>query len=186
MTGDALRMAGNQTGAPMAVARPKIDIRTGLNEAAVPMRFEDGRQSAQALLIRRGTGRLLRMRGFALVPEVTLRSGRRADLLAVNRTGEIWIVEIKSSIEDFRTDRKWPDYAAHADRLFFATGPDVPLDIFPAETGLILADGYGADIVRDAPCTKLSAARRKEVTIRFARTAAHRLHDLDDPARTLV
>lgn len=170
----------------MAVARPRIDILTGVREDPAPTPFADGRQSPQALLIRRGTGRLLRMQGFALVPEVTLRSGRRADLLAVNRTGEIWIVEIKSSLEDFRADRKWPDYADHADRFFFATAADVPLEIFPAETGLILADGYGADIVRDAPVSRLSAARRKEVTIRFARTAAHRLHDLDDPGRTLV
>lgn len=170
----------------MATARPRIDILTGLREEAAPALVEDGRQSQQALMIRRGTGRLLRLRGFAIVPEVTLRSGRRADLLAVDRTGEIWIVEIKSSVEDFRADRKWPDYADHADRFFFATSADVPRDIFPVETGLILADSYGADVLREAPLSRLPPARRKEVTIRFARTAAHRLHDLDDPGRTLV
>ena len=78
------------------------------------------------------------------LPELPLASGRRADLITLTEKGEIWIIEIKTSIEDFRVDRKWPDYRLHCDRLFFATHKDVPLDIFPEECGLFLSDGYGA------------------------------------------
>lgn len=144
----------------------------------------DGRQSETALKVWRGAARLLRQRDFACLAEVTLASGRRADLLALGPKHELWIVEVKSSIADFRADTKWPDYRLHCDRLFFATHADVPLDIFPQETGLIVADGFGAEILRDAPEHKLSAATRKAVVNRFARLAAHRLHDLIDPDGT--
>jgi len=142
----------------------------------------DGRQSERALAIRRGVCRRLRGQGLALIPEVTLRSGRRADLVALAGDGTITIVEIKSSIEDFRADSKWQDYCLHADRFYFATGPHVPPDIFPQDAGLIVADSYGAEILRESGCAKLNAATRKEMLIRFARAGAHRLHDLEDPA----
>lgn len=104
----------------------------------------DGRQSETALKVWRGAARLLRIMDYACLPEVTLASGRRADLLALGPKQELWIIEVKSSIADFRADTKWPDYRRHCDRLFFATHPDVPLDIFPDEAGLILSDGFGA------------------------------------------
>ena len=85
------------------------------------------RQSPTALLIQRGVGRLLRAEGFAVVPELTLASGRRPDMTALGAAGEIWIVEIKSSVEDFKLDRKWPDYRRFCDRLFFATHAGVSL-----------------------------------------------------------
>ncbi|MEZ5841384.1 MAG: MmcB family DNA repair protein [Hyphomicrobiales bacterium] len=141
----------------------------------------DGRQSAAAMEIRRGVGRLLRRHAFAMVPELTLASGRRADILAVGPKGEIWIVEIKSSLADFRADHKWPDYRAHCDRLFFATRAEVPLEVFPETAGLILADGFGAEILREAPEHKLPGATRKAVMLRMAQVAAGRLHDLEDP-----
>jgi len=121
------------------------------------------------------------MRGFRAIPELALADGRRADLAAVDDAGAIWIVEIKSSIEDFRADGKWPDYRAWCDRLFFAVAPDFPLAVLPPDTGLILADRYGAEIVRDAPEHKLAAARRKALMLRFARVAAGRLMTLADP-----
>lgn len=142
----------------------------------------DGRQSEAASRICRGVRRLLVSLGYSSLPEVPLRSGRRADVLAINARGEIWIVEIKSSVADFRADQKWPDYRAHCDRLFFATSQDVPEEIFPQEAGLIVADGFGAAIVRDLPAVALPAATRKEVHLRFARAAADRLHALHDPA----
>jgi hypothetical protein len=145
----------------------------------------DGRQSARAMSIRRGVCRRLRAEGLALIPEVTLRSGRRADVVALSPAGEITIVEIKSSIEDFRADAKWRDYLFHADQFFFATAPDVPADIFPEEAGLIVADAYGAEILRAADSVKLPAATRKEMLVRIARAGAHRLHDLEDPDCTL-
>ncbi|MEX0853696.1 MAG: MmcB family DNA repair protein [Bauldia sp.] len=141
----------------------------------------DGRQSAHAAAIQRGVGRLLRAHGFAMVTELTLASGRRADVVGLAADGEIWIVEIKSSIDDFRADTKWPDYRFSCDRLFFATRAEVPLDIFPQDAGLILADGYGGELVRSAPEHRLAGASRKAMLLRFAQAAALRLHGLIDP-----
>jgi hypothetical protein len=135
----------------------------------------DGRQSERALMVRRGVQRLFLQLGHAILPELSLASGRRADLIALTRGGEFWIVEIKSSVEDLRADRKWPDYRAHCDRLFFATHPAVPADIFPDACGFILSDGYGAEIVREAPEHKLPGATRKALMLRFARAGAARL-----------
>jgi hypothetical protein len=141
----------------------------------------DRRQSERALAIRRGVCRRLRAEGLALIPELTLRSGRRADLVALAPDGAITIIEIKSSVEDFRADSKWRNYCMHADQFFFATGPHVPVDIFPGDVGLIVADSYGAEILRASTCSKLPPARRKEMLIRIARSGALRLHDLEDP-----
>jgi hypothetical protein len=141
----------------------------------------DRRQSETALAIARGTGRLLRSLGFACLSELSLPSGRRADLVAVNARGEIWIVEIKSSAEDLRADRKWQDYREHCDRLFFAFTCDLPCDIFPADTGLIVADAYGAHLHCEAPEHRLSAPTRKAMMLRFGMAAAQRLNRLADP-----
>ncbi|PJI40087.1 MAG: hypothetical protein CTR54_19905 [Rhizobium sp.] len=135
----------------------------------------DGRQSHRAMLVRRGVQILLHDMRLAVLPELALANGRRADLVGLSEKGEIWIVEIKSSIEDFRVDRKWPEYRAYCDRLFFATHPEVPLDIFPEDCGLLLSDGYGAHLLREAPEHKLPPATRKAVTLDFSRSAAQRL-----------
>jgi hypothetical protein len=135
----------------------------------------DGRQSDRAMMVRRGVQVLLADLRFAVLPELTLSNGRRADLIALSDKGEIWIVEIKSSIEDFRVDRKWPDYRRYCDRLFFATHPGVPLDIFPEDCGLLLSDGYAGHMHREAPEHRLAPATRKAVTLEFSRTAAQRL-----------
>jgi len=141
----------------------------------------DGRQSAHALLVARGVGRLLRTRGFAMVSELPLATGRRADIVGLGPSGDIWIVEIKSSIEDFRVDEKWPDYRLSCDRLFFASHAGVPRDIFPEDAGLILADQFGAEMLREAPEHRLPGATRKAMLVRFAQAAASRLHGLIDP-----
>lgn len=158
-----------------------VVVRTAFSPArpALPL---DGRQSERALAIRRGVCRRLRAEGYALIPELTLASGRRADLVALGAGGLIAIVEIKSSVEDFRCDGKWPAYSRHADLLYFATGLDVPPDIFPAAAGLIVADPYGAEFLRHPEPRKLAAATRKDMLIRIARAGALRLHDLEDPA----
>ncbi|MDX2308880.1 MAG: MmcB family DNA repair protein [Hyphomicrobium sp.] len=132
--------------------------------------------------IRRGVIRLLIAHGLAPQIEVPLPDGRRADVMAVSKDGTISIVEIKSSIEDFRADQKWPDYRASCDRLLFAVRPDFPAEILPSDCGLILADRYGGEIVRDAPHEPLTAARRKALLLRLARTASVRLASLLDPA----
>jgi len=135
----------------------------------------DGRQSARALMVRKGLQILLHDMRHAVLPELVLANGRRADLATVSERGEIWIVEIKTSIEDFRTDRKWPDYRDYCDRLFFATHKEVPLEIFPEECGLFLSDGYGAHLLREAPEHRLTPASRKAMMLNFSRAAAHRL-----------
>ena len=141
----------------------------------------DGRQSETALAIARGTSRLLRALGFACLSELPLPSGRRADLVALNERGEIWIVEIKSSLEDLRADHKWEDYRAHCDRLFFAFTQDLPCEIFPKGTGLIVADAYGAHLNCEAPEHRLPAPTRKLMTVRFGIVAAQRMNRLVDP-----
>jgi hypothetical protein len=146
--------------------------------AALPI---DGRQSPTALAIARGTTRLLHALGLSVVSELPLASGRRADLVALGAGGEVWIVEIKSSVADFRADQKWTDYRLHCDRLFFATTVDVPCEIFPPDTGLIVADAFGASIHCEAPEHRLHASTRKSMLLAFARAAALRLSALADP-----
>jgi hypothetical protein len=146
--------------------------------AQVPV---DGRQSQTALKVARGTARLLHAHGYCVVSELPLASGRRADLVALGRDGEIWIVEIKSSLDDLRADQKWHEYRAHCDRLFFAFTQDLPCGIFPEGTGLIIADAYGAHMQCDAPEHKIAAATRKQMTVRFAMAAALRINRLVDP-----
>jgi hypothetical protein len=141
----------------------------------------DGRQSAAALTVARGTARYLHALGYCVVSELPLPSGRRADLVALGGDGEILIVEIKSSVADFRADQKWTDYRLHCDRLFFATLLEVPRDIFPADAGLIVADAFGASIIGEAPEHRLAAATRKSMMLRFAHAAALRLQALADP-----
>jgi hypothetical protein len=141
----------------------------------------DGRQSVTALKVARGTTRLLHSLGFSVVSELPLASGRRADLVALGAGGELWIVEIKSSVADFRAEQKWMDYRLHCDRLFFATIMEVPCDIFPTDTGLIVADAFGAEIVCEAPEHRLHASTRKSMLLAFARAAALRLSALADP-----
>ena len=153
-------------------------MRLGLAESLLPI---DGRQSPAALAIGRGTARFLRSLGLSCVSELALASGRRADLVALSGEGALWIVEIKSSVEDFRADRKWPDYHLYCDRLFFATALEVPLTIFPEDAGLILADAFGASILREAPEHRLSPARRRSMMLRFAHAAAGRLQTLAEP-----
>jgi hypothetical protein len=147
---------------------------------APPVASFERRQSPTALAVSRGTQRLLARLGLACIAELPLKSARRADLVALGGDGEIWIVEVKSSMEDFRADQKWADYRMHCDRLFFATAEHVPLHIFPTDAGLILADGFGAELVREAPEHRLHAARRRSVTLAFARAAAARLQTLRD------
>jgi len=146
-----------------------------------PTVLADGRQSPTALAVARGTQRLLVAHGMACLAELALASGRRADLVALRHDGEFWIVEIKSSVEDFRVDQKWPDYRLHCDRLFFATAAHVPLDIFPPDAGLIVADAYGAELMREAPAHRLHAATRRSMMLAFAHAAARRLQALNDP-----
>lgn len=131
------------------------------------------RQDGVALA--RGVVRMLAQHDRPALTEVTLRNSRRADVMAIGRDGTVWIVEVKSSVADYRSDAKWQEYRDFCDRFFFAVPPDFPAEIIPDDCGLIIADTYDGAIVREAPDLKLNAARRKAVTLRFARMAAERL-----------
>jgi len=124
--------------------------------------------------VTRGAARLLTALGYAPLAEVTLPNGRRADLMALGPKGQIFIIEVKSSVEDFRTDQKWREYRPYCDAFAFAVAPEFPREILPEEPGLIVADGFGGAVLRDAPSTPLAGARRKALTIAFARLAAMR------------
>ena len=141
----------------------------------------DGRQSETALRIARGVRRLLKAQGYSSVTELPLLDGRRADIVALSADGSLTIVEIKSSIADFRADQKWRDYAAHCDRLYFAISDEMPAEIMPEDAGLIVADSWGAAVVREAERRQMAPATRRAVMLRFALAAADRLHRLADP-----
>jgi hypothetical protein len=134
-----------------------------------------------APLMARGVCRALGQMGYASLVEFSLANGRRADVMALSRGGELAIVEIKSSIADFRADRKWPEYWEFCDRLYFAVGASFPHALIPVECGLVVADPFGAAILRDPPPRLLNAARRRAVTLRFALAGAQRLYRLIDP-----
>ena len=124
--------------------------------------------------VTRGAARLLVALGYAPLAEVTLPNGRRADLMALGPKGQIFIVEVKSGIEDFQVDLKWPEYRPYCDIFAFAVSPEFPREILPEEPGLIVADGFGGAILREAPLEVLAGARRKALTLAFARLAALR------------
>lgn len=124
----------------------------------------------------RGVSRALIAADHAVLAELPLANGRRADLVAIDRAGEITLVEIKSCRADFLADRKWQAHLGFCDRFYFAVGPDFPLALLPPSEGLIVADRFAGEIVREAPLRPLGAARRKAMLLRFARTAATRLH----------
>ncbi len=140
---------------------------------------------APGVLLARGVSRALVQRGWATLLEFSLANGRRADIMALDGSGSLVIVEVKSSLEDFRSDRKWGEYREFCDALYFAVPEDFPVDLIPESCGLIIADAFNAEIVRPAPVEPLNAARRKAVLIRFAHLAASRLHPLVDPGARL-
>ena len=112
---------------------------------------------------------------FVGVTEMTLVNSRRADVCALGPKGELSIVEIKSSIADFKSDHKWHEYRPFCDRFYFAVGHDFPQELIPQDAGLIIADKFGGAILREPEEYKLAAARRKAMTLRFGRLATRRL-----------
>jgi hypothetical protein len=142
----------------------------------------DLRQSPTALRVQRGVMRYLRAeRDVCCVAEVPLANGRRADVLGVGPKGEIWIVEIKSSLIDFQVDQKWWNYKDFCDRFYFAKPPELDPGIFPESEGLIAADGHGAAVLREAYDDPLPPARRKAMLLKLTRLGADRVHTLMDP-----
>lgn len=132
-------------------------------------------------MLARGVARFLRSLDFVSVLELVPTPGLRVDVMALGPRGEIWVIECKSCRADFQADRKWQNYLPWCDRFFWAVDTDFPCQILPEDSGLILADGYGAEILREAPLRPLPAPRRKAVTAGFARHAARHLQALRDP-----
>jgi hypothetical protein len=125
-------------------------------------------------LLARGVSKLLIDHGLAPVLELPLGNGRRADIVGLTPQGELWIVETKSCLADYACDAKWPEYLAYCDRFYFGVTEDFPRDLIPEEAGLIVADGFGGAILRESVVRPLAGARRKAVTLTFARLAALR------------
>ena len=124
--------------------------------------------------VARGVGRLLSDMGFAYLTEMPLSNGRRVDLMAIAENGQITVVEVKSSLADYRSDQKWQEYLDYCDHFYFAVPADFPIDVLPEDTGTMLADRYGAEIVRPAHAAKVNGTRRRFLTLKFARAAANR------------
>ena len=138
-------------------------------------------ETTAAAILARGVGRALAQLGYASLAEFPLANGRRADLLALGKNGELIIIEIKSSVADFRSDRKWTSYRDFADRLYFAVPSEFPSLLIPEDCGLIVADAFAASLIRDGSANTLAAGRRRAMTLRFALAAAARLRRHLDP-----
>ena len=143
--------------------------------------LDDNSDAQPGQLLARGAARHLASLGIVSISEFIPARGLRVDLMALGPKGEIWIIECKSCLADFQSDKKWQGYLEWCDRFFWAVDAQFPVDILPGETGLIITDAYGGETVRDAPLSRLSATRRKSVVGKFAQTAAMRLQRLSDP-----
>jgi hypothetical protein len=143
-------------------------------------------EALSAALLARGVCRALEQLGYASLLEFSLANGRRADIIALGRGGELAIVEIKSSVADFRADRKWVEYRDFADRFYFAVPNNFPVALIPEDCGLIVADRFAASLIRDGNPGTLAPGRRRALTLRFALAAAARLRRHLDPQAGLV
>ena len=132
-------------------------------------------------VLARGVSRHLADLGFSTLEEFIPARGLRLDVMALGPKGEFWIVECKSGLSDFRSDGKWQGYLDYCDRFFWAVDPAFPSEVLPDGTGLLVADGYDAEVIRMGPELKLAPARRKALTLKFGRDAARRLHGIQDP-----
>jgi hypothetical protein len=137
-----------------------------------------------AALLARAVCRALEQLAYTSLIEFPLANGRRADILALGKGGDLMIVEVKSSVADFRADRKWTAYRDFSDRLYFAVPNGFPCALIPEECGLIVADPFGAAVLREGTATPLNPSRRRALTLRFARVAAARLRRCLDPDAT--
>ena len=150
-----------------------------------PIQSDADLKAAQA--VARGICRLFARNDIWCLAEMPLRSGRRADLMGIDAKGQLVIVEIKVSRADLLGDAKWPDYLDHCDRFYWGLAPHLDRAcmeteaFLPQRCGLIVADGYDAEILRPAPTVPLAAARRKAETERLARAALRRQLGLIDP-----
>lgn len=136
---------------------------------------------APGQLLARGLCRHLRAHDFIGITEFVPARGLRVDVAALGPKGEIWVIECKSSRADFLSDHKWQGYLEWCDRFYWCVDAAFPTELLPDETGLIIGDAYGAEILRYGPETPVAAARRKAMTLKLARTGIARLQGFQDP-----
>lgn len=157
--------------------------------SAIPLPNDNPQPAADPLArdVARGIQRLFARNDIWCLAEMPLRGGRRADLMGIDPKGRVIIVEIKVQRGDLLGDGKWPDYLDHCDRFYWGVPPHLdraPLegnDFQPDCCGIIVADGYDAEIVRPTPLRPLAAARRKVEVERLARAAMRRMTVTADP-----
>ena len=152
-----------------------------------PAAIPDDPDLKAARAVARGICRLFARNDVWCLAEMPLRSNRRADLMGIDAKGHLVIVEIKVSRADLLGDGKWTDYLEHCDRFYWGLAPHLDRAcleepaFLPERCGLIVADGYDAEILRPAATVPLNAARRKAETERLARAALRRQLGLLDP-----
>ncbi len=156
-----------------------LNLESNLERAANARRTES--EPALADQLARGICRRLGDLGYGALTEFRVGRGRRVDVIGLNREGRFVIVEIKTSVADFRADGKWPDYLPWCDAYYFAVPAEFPRDILPEEEGLIVADAWDATILREAAERPMNATRRRTQILRFGLTASSRLHAVVDP-----
>jgi hypothetical protein len=135
----------------------------------------------RAAQVARGVSRKLAHLGFGTLTEFRVGKGRRVDVIGLNKDGHFIIIEIKSSLADFRSDGKWPEYLPFCDWYYFAVPADFPMDVLPDDQGLMVADAHDATILREAQERPMNGTRRKGQILRFGLTASARLQGLVDP-----
>jgi hypothetical protein len=143
-------------------------------------------EALMAALLARGVCRAFEQLGYASLLEFPLANGRRADILALGRGGDLVVIEVKTSVADFRADRKWAEYRDYADRFYFAVPQSFPAALIPEDCGLIVADAFAASLIRDGRPNAMAPGRRRAVTLRFALAAAARLRRYLDPQAGLA
>jgi hypothetical protein len=157
----------------------------GAMTLSMPLETAAAAPDDKALALARGISRMLGAAGQTCLHEFTLRNGRRADVMAMASDGTFTIIEIKTSVNDFRSDSKWPDYLDYCDHFYFAVPENFPQELIPEACGLIVADAYGAVILRPSEEARLNGSRRRMLLLRYAEVAGRRLMQFIDPARGL-
>jgi hypothetical protein len=142
---------------------------------------DDSSMTATAAALARGIARHLAEAGYSTLTELILPNGRRVDVIGIDRAGTIAVVEIKTSVADFRGDTKWPEYREYCDRFYFAVPEGFPQELIRGPCGLFVADAYGAALIRESDEVAVNAARRRALVLRFAGVAADRLRSFTDP-----
>jgi hypothetical protein len=139
------------------------------------------RQSHKAAILTRGVVRLFKDLGCGCLTEFPLPNSRRVDIITLSTEGIFSIIEVKSSVQDFKSDSKWQFYLPYCDRFYFAVSENFPLEILPRNHGIIIADKFSASIEKETSERSIQGTRRRQQLKRFALIASERLQNITDP-----